>query len=104
MQRISLGSVRRLSGVAKQLEFSSFGNPPDVVQLKEKPIPKLKSNELLVKMLASPINPADINIIQNVYGIKQSLPAVGGNEGVGIVVEVGADVKVRLLTRSRVCI
>jgi len=44
-------------------------------------------------MLASPINPADINQIQGVYPLKPLLPAVGGNEGVGVVTHVGANVK-----------
>ncbi|ODM94007.1 Trans-2-enoyl-CoA reductase, mitochondrial [Orchesella cincta] len=38
-------------------------------------------------MLASPVNPADINTIQGTYAIKpKQLPAVPGNEGVGVVV------------------
>ncbi|XP_009585360.1 PREDICTED: trans-2-enoyl-CoA reductase, mitochondrial [Fulmarus glacialis] len=40
-------------------------------------------------MLAAPINPADINMIQGTYAILSPLPAVGGNEGVGEVLEVG---------------
>lgn len=45
------------------------------------------------KMLASPVNPADINQIQGVYPIKPALPAVGGNEGVAQVLEVGSQVR-----------
>uniref|UniRef100_A0A8C4R5D5 Enoyl-[acyl-carrier-protein] reductase, mitochondrial n=1 Tax=Eptatretus burgeri TaxID=7764 RepID=A0A8C4R5D5_EPTBU len=43
-------------------------------------------------MLAAPINPADINMVQGSYAILPSLPAVGGNEGVAEVEEVGAKV------------
>ncbi|XP_062467415.1 enoyl-[acyl-carrier-protein] reductase, mitochondrial isoform X3 [Pezoporus occidentalis] len=43
-------------------------------------------------MLAAPINPADINMIQGTYAILSPLPAVGGNEGVGEVLEVGSRV------------
>ena len=46
-----------------------------------------------IKMLAAPVNPADINMIQGVYPIKPELPAVGGNEGCGVVVDKGNDVK-----------
>lgn len=42
-----------------------------------------------VRFLASPVNPADINQVQGVYPIKLPLPAVGGNEMVGEVEEVG---------------
>jgi len=39
-------------------------------------------------MLASPVNPADINTIQGTYPVKPArLPAVPGNEGVGVVVK-----------------
>ena len=44
-------------------------------------------------MVMAPINPADINMIEGVYPIHPNLPAVGGNEGVGKVVEVGKNVK-----------
>ena len=42
-----------------------------------------------VRMLAAPINPADINMAEGVYGIKPPLPAIAGNEGVGIVEACG---------------
>ena len=41
-------------------------------------------------MLAAPINPADINIIQGNYGTISALPAIAGNEGVGVVEEPGS--------------
>lgn len=41
------------------------------------------SNELLVKMHASPINPSDINIIEGKYALlPKSLPSIVGNEGI----------------------
>ncbi|XP_015987467.2 enoyl-[acyl-carrier-protein] reductase, mitochondrial isoform X3 [Rousettus aegyptiacus] len=43
-------------------------------------------------MLAAPINPSDINMIQGNYGLLPKLPAIGGNEGVGQVVAVGSNV------------
>lgn len=46
-------------------------------------------NEVLVKMLAAPINPSDINVLQGTYGILPTFPAIGGNEGVGTVVDPG---------------
>ncbi|KAM9317401.1 enoyl-[acyl-carrier-protein] reductase, mitochondrial-like [Gastrophryne carolinensis] len=44
-------------------------------------------------MLAAPVNPADINMLQGNYGISPLLPSVGGNEGVGEVVKVGCQVQ-----------
>lgn len=46
-----------------------------------------------VKMLAAPVNPADINQIQGTYPLEGEGPSrVGGNEGVGIVVKAGNDI------------
>jgi len=52
----------------------------------------LNKGEVLIKMLVAPINPADINLIEGVYGVKPQFPAIGGTEGVGIVLEKANDV------------
>lgn len=44
-------------------------------------------------MVQSPINPADINTIQGVYGVKPNLPFTLGNEGFGSIEQVGSKVK-----------
>jgi len=44
-------------------------------------------------MLFAPINPADLNIVQGAYPTQPTLPAIGGSEGVGQVVEVGPNAK-----------
>jgi NADPH:quinone reductase-like Zn-dependent oxidoreductase len=43
---------------------------------------------VLVRILAAPINPADLNTIEGTYGVKPALPATPGIEGCGVV-EVG---------------
>jgi len=79
----------------KQLTFQHFGDPTQVLDLKTTSLDgrSLETNEVLIKWLAAPINPADINQIEGVYAIKPELPAVGGNEGCGIVEEVGSHVE-----------
>jgi len=73
-----------------RLAYASYGEPSDVIRKEGLHIDKVEPEEILVKMVASPVNPADINTIQGTYPIKpKSLPAVPGNEGVGIVVKVG---------------
>ena len=57
------------------------------------PLPSLGSDEVVVKMAAAPINPADLNSIEGKYPIKPALPAIPGMEGAGVVVETGAAVK-----------
>ena len=71
--------------------FSSFGQPDDVVELTETPGRDLEPDELRLKMLYAPINPADINYIQGIYGIKPELPAIPGLEGCAEVIESRSD-------------
>ncbi|KAK3096960.1 hypothetical protein FSP39_005116 [Pinctada imbricata] len=72
---------------------SEFGDPRKVLYSKEKPIPEnLGSTECLVKWLMAPINPSDINMIEGTYMIRNELPAVVGNEGVGEILDVGSSV------------
>lgn len=51
---------------------------------------ELAADAVRVRFLASPINPSDLNQIEGTYPVKPlCLPAVGGNEGVARVEEVG---------------
>ncbi|XP_042345130.1 enoyl-[acyl-carrier-protein] reductase, mitochondrial [Plectropomus leopardus] len=77
----------------KALLFRKHGDPSQVVQLEDVDLPTIGAKDVLVKMLAAPINPSDINMIQGTYAILPDLPAVGGNEGVAQIVEVGSQVK-----------
>jgi NADPH2:quinone reductase len=53
-------------------------------------VPRPGPGEVLVRVVASPINPSDLMFIGGLYGFKKSLPAVPGFEGSGTVVEDGA--------------
>lgn len=75
------------------LVYRTHGDPSQVIQLETLKLPVLEAKSVLVKMLAAPINPADINMIQGTYAILPDFPAVGGNEGVGQVLEVGSQVQ-----------
>jgi trans-2-enoyl-CoA reductase len=48
-----------------------------------------KSDQVVVRILAAPINPADVNQVQGTYAVLPPVPAVGGNEGVGVIESVG---------------
>lgn len=70
----------------RYVEFSSCGQPQDVLQVASAPMPSPAAGELLVEMIAAPINPADVNFVQGVYGLKPVLPnSVAGLEGFGVV-------------------
>ena len=73
--------------------YETHGNPADVLHVESRPWPTPGADEVIVKMRAAPINPADLNQIEGKYPIKAKLPATPGFEGAGIVVDVGADVK-----------
>jgi len=82
-----------MSKIIKAVVYKTHGNPADVIDVETQPWPKLQPDEALVKMLAAPINPADLNAIEGKYPVRPQLPATPGFEGAGSVVEVGADVK-----------
>ena len=77
----------------RQIRFESFGKPEEQVACCDAPDPVAAEGEVLVRVLAAPINPADINYIEGTYGIKPELPAVPGNEACAEVVECGAGVE-----------
>ncbi|XP_062323087.1 enoyl-[acyl-carrier-protein] reductase, mitochondrial [Osmerus eperlanus] len=74
------------------LVYRHHGDLLDLVRMEQMSLPALGPHSIRLKMLAAPINPADINMLQGTYPIRPPLPSVGGNEGVGEVVEVGSDV------------
>ena len=67
--------------------------PQDVIRAVEFSTPALSSGQVLVAVLAAPINPSDVLMLTGGYGMLPPLPAVGGSEGVGRVAELGADVQ-----------
>ncbi|OTF73144.1 trans-2-enoyl-CoA reductase, mitochondrial-like protein [Euroglyphus maynei] len=85
-------NIRKAS---QALAYDNFGDPSAVlkkVSIQNERV--IKNGHVMVKYLASPINPADINTIQGVYPVKpSSFPAIAGNEGVAEVIRVGSGVK-----------
>jgi NADPH:quinone reductase-like Zn-dependent oxidoreductase len=71
----------------RQLVFKQTGKPVEVLEMEidslllQAPEP----GNVLVRLLAAPINPADLNTIEGTYGVKPALPATPGIEGCGVV-------------------
>ena len=55
-------------------------------------LPPLGPGQVLIKVLAAPINPSDVLTLTGVYGMLPPLPATGGNEGVGVIAACGPGV------------
>ncbi|HEY3902052.1 MAG TPA: 2-enoyl thioester reductase domain-containing protein [Chthoniobacter sp.] len=70
-----------------------FGTPAEVVHVENVELPPLPAKGARVRLLAAPINPADLNVLEGKYPIRPELPGIPGMEGVGVVEEVGAEVR-----------
>ncbi|NMD69347.1 zinc-dependent alcohol dehydrogenase family protein [Bacillus sp. DNRA2] len=82
---------------AKCIIFYEFGSPKEVLKIENKTIEPPKDDEVLVRMLARPINPSDLIPIRGSYAHRISLPNIPGYEGVGIVDAVGSFVSKNLI-------
>jgi NADPH2:quinone reductase len=62
---------------------------PEAMEVVELPVPQPKANEAVIKLAASGVNFIDVYLREGRY--KAPLPFVLGQEGAGVVTEVGAD-------------
>lgn len=87
--------------------YQKFGEPTEVIEQQDISADiqgkNLLAGEVLIQFLAAPINPADINTIQGVYAIKPKLPAIGGNEGVAQVMEIGEKIRTQFSPKISFC-
>ncbi len=68
----------------------------------EKPLPQPKPGQVLVKILASPVNPSDLVYLHGKYGVAPLENAYAGFEGCGIVVAANAGLYGKWLVGKRV--
>ena len=77
----------------QRAQYTERGSVPQAsIAAVEFSLPPLMDGQVLIKVLAAPINPSDVLTLTGVYGMLPPLPAVGGNEGVGVVAELGPGV------------
>ncbi|NQV15979.1 zinc-binding dehydrogenase [bacterium] len=72
------------------------------LRVEQRPVPKPKKNEVLVRVAASPINPSDLAFLEGLYGIEKKTPTIPGFEGSGTVVAAGNAFMGRYLIGKRV--
>src|SRR5262245_31624912 len=73
----------------KAVVFNEYGDPAQVLQVRDVPVPQPGREQVRVRMLASPINPSDLLYVRGVYPAKAAMPATPGFEGVGVIDAVG---------------
>ncbi|MGB0938273.1 MAG: zinc-binding dehydrogenase [Colwellia sp.] len=74
------------------------------IKLNSKAIPELSKGQVLVKMLAAPVNPSDLVYLLGKYGIPPNDGAYVGFEGCGIVVKANAGLYGKWLVGKRVAV
>ena len=75
----------------KAIRVTAFGGP-EVLRLEEEPTPKPGPGEVLVRIHAVGVNPVETYIRAGTYARLPELPYTPGNDGAGVVEQVGADV------------
>ena len=85
----------------KAVVFEQFGEPKDVLKIREAPVPTPGPGQVRVRVLASPVNPSDLTTVRGLYGKLPRLPATPGYEGIGVVEAAGPGLYGRLLVGKR---
>jgi NADPH:quinone reductase-like Zn-dependent oxidoreductase len=80
----------------RALVFDRFGEPAEVLQVRDVPLPEPARGQVRIRMIASPVNPSDLMVTRGRYGRLPQLPATPGFEGVGVIDAVGGGLLARL--------
>ncbi|ARF60329.1 MULTISPECIES: zinc-dependent alcohol dehydrogenase family protein [Streptomyces] len=97
----------------RQIVFARYGDPADVLALAHRPAPEPGPRQVRVRMLARPVNPSDLLLVEGRYGRPASFApglhpdgvrtaAAVGFEGVGVVDRAGPDAHHSVGTRVAV--
>jgi NADPH:quinone reductase-like Zn-dependent oxidoreductase len=83
------------------LELRAYDGEPSSLAVVERPLPRLRHGEVLVRIAATPINPSDLMFLLGLY-VRKDLPVVPGFEASGQVVASGGGIGARALVGRRV--
>jgi mitochondrial enoyl-[acyl-carrier protein] reductase / trans-2-enoyl-CoA reductase len=76
----------------RQIQLHQFGPPAESARLEVAELNAPEADQVQLSMFCSPINPADLNVLEGTYGTLPKLPSVIGNEGVGKIIALGKNV------------
>src|SRR5258706_15997788 len=79
--------------------FEKVGEPLEVLETNEVPIPDIGDDEVLVRMVAASINPGDFLFIKALYPEpkKPHFPRqIAGGHGAGVVEKAGKNAKIKI--------
>lgn len=79
----------------KAICFERAGEPSEVLRLREISEPEPGAGEVRLRLIGSPINPADLMFIKGEYRFKPVFPETGGLEGGGVIESTGPGVNLR---------
>src|ERR1700712_1028935 len=71
----------------KAIVCPQWGEPDQVLEVRDVAAPVWGPGQVRFRMLASPINPSDLFMVRGLYGFQPPLPCTPGFEGVGVVEE-----------------
>ncbi|MEO6739911.1 MAG: 2-enoyl thioester reductase domain-containing protein [Chthoniobacteraceae bacterium] len=86
------GIVTGIMQKVRAIIIREHGEPELVAKMETMDLPAPAAGDVRVRVKFSPINPADINVLEGKYPIRPELPGTPGVEGVGVVEECGAGV------------
>ncbi|MDF2177846.1 zinc-binding dehydrogenase [Aliiglaciecola sp. CAU 1673] len=92
------------SGFALKLIDDPEAGFAERLQRLSKPMPSPKPGHVLIKMLASPVNPSDLVYLRGQYGLPPKDNTFAGFEGCGLVVDANAGLYGKWLKGKRVAV
>ena len=76
----------------KAMIFEETGEPTDILHVRDIPDPTPGPGDVLVRVLLSPVHPADLHVMRGRFGRTPALPTSPGIESVGVVEALGSGV------------
>ena len=77
----------------KAAVIHEYSDNYDVLKYEDVEVPKICSNEVLIKIHASGVNHCDTDLRRGLFGVESDMPHVMGVDAAGEIIKVGSDIK-----------